>query len=493
MRRGEQIIENWIRPLKGIWDWLLGEAPRPGARAQGLGLAAAVALGLAVASYALLPGSTVKPRPLAAAGTGTAQSGPSDPGTTTPPSSASPHLALPFGPSGPTTPPATGRTSTPQHSASSPVPPVVVPAHSLAAASDPPAAFASLPQAPTALKVTPGKGWATLHWTAPALVDTKLMAYNVSVGTSPGGEAQTPVNGSQPVFGTRYTVDSLSVGTTYYFTVQAFSGAGLSPPSAEASTSVPVTPLPSTALSTPVAGMAAPANGSGYWLMDTAGNISAHGSVTNYGSASDSHPSSPFVAIVATADGLGYWEVTADGEVFGLGDARSFGSASGIGPSDPVVGLAPTKDGAGYWLVTLDGGVLTFGDASPLGSPASPTLNDPVVGITLDPATGGYWVVTADGQLFGYNAPSFGSPEGQTLNGPIVAMAGTPDGAGYWMAGSDGGVFAYGDAAFQGSAAGSTLNAPVVGFSPDQSTSGYWLVGADGGVFSFAAPYLGNA
>ena len=395
-------------------------------------------------------------------------------------------------------PTATGRTDAPQHSAAGSGPAVATPAPSSppASSSDPSHLFTSLPVAPTNLTVSSGKGWATLHWTAPPLIDTKLMAYNVFVGTSPGGEGGTPVNGSQPVFGTRYTVDPLSIGTTYYLTVQAFSGAGLSPPSAEVSTAGQPVSLPSTALVTAVAGMAAAADGSGYWLMDTEGNVSAHGSVHNDGTAATLHPSSPFVAIVATADGLGYWEVTADGEVFGFGDARTFGSAVGIVPSDPVVGLAPTKDGAGYWLVTLDGGVLTFGDAASPASPAAPAgpaPTAPVVGITLDPATGGYWVVTTDGQVSGYDAPSFGSPAGVALNGPIIAMASTADGAGYWMAGSDGGVFAYGDAVFQGSAAGSALNAPVVGLGPDPVTGGYWLVGVDGGVFSYSAPYLGSA
>ena len=74
--------------------------------------------------------------------------------------------------------------------------------------------------------------------------------------------------------------------------------------------------------------------------------------------------------IAATADGSGYWVVTTDGGVQSFGDAGFHGSLPvlGVHPALPVVSLVPTPDGAGYWLFGSDGGVFAFGDAGALGS-----------------------------------------------------------------------------------------------------------------------------
>ena len=113
-----------------------------------------------------------------------------------------------------------------------------------------------------------------------------LQAYNVYVATAPGGEGPIPVNGASLVFGTTYTVSHLPVDTTYYVTVQAFGGGGLSPASAEATAA----PHPATSTSSVLAGPVVAARRScrtvpGYWLVDGRGDVSAHGGASLYGPA----------------------------------------------------------------------------------------------------------------------------------------------------------------------------------------------------------------
>ena len=244
-------------------------------------------------------------------------------------------------------------------------------------------------------------------------------------------------------------------------------------------------------LLTAAIGMAATPNGDGYWLADSAGDITTHGTAVNYGSMGGQTLNAPVAHIVATPDGKGYWMVAADGGTFSFGDARFFGSMGDKPLNAPVVGLAPTPSGHGYWLVAADGGVFSFGDATFAGSMGGTHLNQPVVGIATDSATGGYWLVAADGGVFSFGAPFLGSTGNITLNQPVVSITSTTDGGGYWIAASDGGVFAYGDAGFHGSMGGQHLNAPVVGMAADDATGGYWLVASDGGVFSLGAPFLG--
>jgi hypothetical protein len=240
----------------------------------------------------------------------------------------------------------------------------------------------------------------------------------------------------------------------------------------------------------PVTGIAAPPTGSGYWLSDAEGAVSAH-NLSSYGSMGGTTLNAPVTHIVSTPDGAGYWLVAADGGTFTFGDAGFFGSMGGRPLDAPVVNMAPTPDGRGYWLVASDGGVFAFGDAPFLGSMGGHPLNAPVVGIASDPETGGYWLVASDGGIFAFGAPFEGSTGSLHLNRPINGMAASPGGNGYWLVASDGGIFAFGRARFWGSTGGLALVAPVMGLAADAATGGYWLVGADGGVFCFDAPFFG--
>ncbi|HEY3941255.1 MAG TPA: PQQ-binding-like beta-propeller repeat protein [Acidimicrobiales bacterium] len=242
----------------------------------------------------------------------------------------------------------------------------------------------------------------------------------------------------------------------------------------------------------PVVGMAAGADGGGYWLVAADGGVFSYGDAGFHGSMGGQHLNAPVVGIAASADGGGYWLVGADGGVFAFGDAAFYGSMGGRPLNRPIVGIVGTPDGHGYWEVAADGGVFAFGDAAFYGSMGGQHLNASVVGIAADRATGGYWEVAADGGIFAFDAAFYGSAGSLRLNQPVVAMAAMPDGAGYRLAGADGGIFAYGDAPFAGSMGGRPLAAPVTGLATGPG-GGYWEVARDGGIFAFGgAQFFGS-
>ena len=141
----------------------------------------------------------------------------------------------------------------------------------------------------------------------------------------------------------------------------------------------------STQLNKPVVGMAATADGRGYWLVASDGGIFSYGDASFFGSTGAIALNKPIVGMASTPDSRGYWLVASDGGVFSFGDAAFFGSTGALRLNKPVVGMAATPDGRGYWLVASDGGIFAFGDASFFGSTGALRLNKPVVGMALDP------------------------------------------------------------------------------------------------------------
>jgi N-acetylmuramoyl-L-alanine amidase len=236
------------------------------------------------------------------------------------------------------------------------------------------------------------------------------------------------------------------------------------------------------ALNSPLVGMAATADGGGYWLAAADGGVFAFGDAGFEGSAGGISLDQPVVGMAADPATGGYWLVGADGGVFAF-DAPYLGSLGGLSLHAPIVGMASTADGLGYWLVASDGGVFAFGDAAFQGSTGGIVLNQPVVGMAADPATGGYWLEASDGGLFAFDAPYEGSLGALTLDAPIVGMAATADGSGYWMVAADGGVFTFGDASFDGSEpdgyapgrAGSRGSTPPPAIGLAAGRGGYWV------------------
>jgi predicted phage tail protein len=129
---------------------------------------------------------------------------------------------------------------------------------SSAASNEASATPAVSPGPPTGLTATPGNASVGLTWTAPGSDGgSAITGYNVYIGTSPGGESATPVNGATLVTTTSYIVTGLRNGTVYYFTVAAVNAVGSSAASDEAS----ATPS-TTAPGAPTGLTATPGNGS---------------------------------------------------------------------------------------------------------------------------------------------------------------------------------------------------------------------------------------
>ena len=78
---------------------------------------------------------------------------------------------------------------------------------------------------------------------------------------------------------------------------------------------------------------------SGYRLVDAAGDVYAYGS-SYQGSIGGKPLNKPIVGIAATADGKGYWLTGADGGIFALGDAQFQGSQGGQTLPAPITGIA---------------------------------------------------------------------------------------------------------------------------------------------------------
>src|SRR5579875_783710 len=113
-----------------------------------------------------------------------------------------------------------------------------------AASNEASATPSTAPGAPSGLVATGGNSQVALSWNAPSSNGgSAITSYDIYRGTSPGGEAGTPltiVGGSA----LSYADTSAANGQTYYYTVRASNSAGTGPQSNEASAtpSAPVTP-----------------------------------------------------------------------------------------------------------------------------------------------------------------------------------------------------------------------------------------------------------
>ncbi len=210
------------------------------------------------------------------------------------------------------------------------------------------------------------------------------------------------------------------VGTISFLVMITLAGYLFLPPSIAFAMTVTAHPLP--------ASSGATANGSVVYgtVHDHQGNpvagadVSLVGSPTPtpfYGSTGSLHLNRPIVGMAATADGGGYWLVASDGGIFAFGDAAFHGSTGSLHLNRPIVGMAATADGGGYWLVASDGGIFAFGDAAFHGSTGSLHLNRPIVGMAATADGGGYWLVASDGGIFAFGTTSSSFMVGTSADG----------------------------------------------------------------------------
>jgi hypothetical protein len=93
-------------------------------------------------------------------------------------------------------------------------------------------------------------------------------------------------------------------------------------------------------------------------LVAADGGIFTFGTAAFHGSTGDRKLNSPIVGMAATADGGGYWLVAADGGIFTFGTAAFHGSGADRGLQSPVVAM--TRTSSGYSITAADGTVLGF-------------------------------------------------------------------------------------------------------------------------------------
>ncbi len=155
----------------------------------------------------------------------------------------------------------------------------------------------SAPSAPTGLGVTgTTTSSVSLEWNAPANSgDGTAPTYNVYVATTPGGEnyTQPPANGATPITGQSTTINGLTNGTTYYFTVVAINA--LTPPANASTPSAEVFGIPGGAVPSAPTGVAAAASGTA----GTAASVSFTAPASSGASAVVDYVVTPYIGAVA--------------------------------------------------------------------------------------------------------------------------------------------------------------------------------------------------
>jgi hypothetical protein len=228
-------------------------------------------------------------------------------------------------------------------------------------------------------------------------------------------------------------------------------------------------------------------SGSGYWLVDAAGNVFDYGSAPALGGLPSEYGFWDWtVGIAPTASGNGYWLATLDGKVYPFGDAGEGVIDHGPFENDWAVGIVPASGGVGYRLVTARGRTLPSSAALNNATAVDGLLFDDalVIGAASTPNGQGYYVFNERGRVAAFgNATFYGQVGSLGPDRIITSLAPAPSGTGYWLLADDGGVFAYGSASFLGTAQPFDTNGFYTGILPEGS--GYRLVTYQGRVHAF--------
>jgi hypothetical protein len=239
-----------------------------------------------------------------------------------------------------------------------------------------------------------------------------------------------------------------------------------------------------------VVGIAAAANGRGYYVLRSNGGVDGYG-VPWRGSLS-AHP----LPAGVTATGIatdpatrGYWIVLSNGQVHAfhapfLGQPDIPSGGWGQYPAAVGIAAAAVRSGYGYFVLRANGGIDHFGVAwhGSLAGHLHYGSTAPVVATAMatDAKTGGYWITTSTGGVFAFDAPSLGSPStlphGKYDGNTITAIAADASGNGYEVLRAAGGIDNFG-APYHGSL-GAWGGMPDGGFASgvaiDPATGGYW-------------------
>lgn len=243
-------------------------------------------------------------------------------------------------------------------------------------------------------------------------------------------------------------------------------------------------------LSPAVVALATTADGAGYYVLRSNGEVAAYGAPYHGSLKRGSLPNGVSATGIALDSATGgYWIVSSNGNVRGFG-APYLGEhhirSGGWGQYPAAVAIAGAPDGAGYYVLRANGSVNNFGvpwHGSLAGHlPYGATAPVVAVGIAVDPATGGYWIVTSTGEVANFDAPFDGSPtandHGAYNGNPVsaIAAATAADGQGYYVLRANGEVDNFA-APFYGSLAASHRlpeGGTASGIAVDQVTGGYY-------------------
>jgi hypothetical protein len=190
-----------------------------------------------------------------------------------------------------------------------------------------------------------------------------------------------------------------------------------------------------------IADISVTADGLGYAMISTAGQVYAYGSVVYRGNPAGFTGS--MVGISVTADGLGYVAISSRGQVYAYGSAVYRGNPGGF--SGDIAGVSVTADGQGYAAVSTAGQVYAY-NVPYRGNPTG--FSGSIVGIDVTANGQGYAAISSIGQVYAYNMPYRGNPGGFT--GSIAGITVTGDGNGYAAVSSIGQVYAYGTVTYRG-------------------------------------------
>ena len=177
-------------------------------------------------------------------------------------------------------------------------------------------------------------------------------------------------------------------------------------------------------------------SGSGYWLVNPAGEVHSFGSATQLGNANSSND---IVDIAATPSGNGYWLVSSIGEVYAFGDATYYGGTQALSLNAPITQIEPTPTGNGYWLLAEDGGLFTFGAAGFSGN-----VSTTVKAMTAV-SSSAYLIMQQGGIVHAFGgATDHGDWPGYHVG--ITDIVGNAAGTGYWLVNRDGWSVGFGGA-----------------------------------------------